>query len=240
MPPAAACCRTKTPVVGVAAISASMTVRPTAQRPERMASASIRPVVRPSRETTSGPSGSPVANALAKRRARSGERLSPMTPRSPDTLMIGSFTRRSFLGSSSASGRGGDAPCRCNAFQCSRQLRTIRDEFIRRCRIRHRNAKRSFRSDSLTLWNGMNSVYEPPFGPMRMLVQSPRRALVRRLSCSRRSSRAMSSGSPVDLQAAVRADSSSRCRRPIVGRRGREHPQVADGSPLRGLRRADP
>jgi hypothetical protein len=40
--------------------------------------------------TTIFPFSSPAANAAAKRVATSGVRLSPTTPRSPETLIIGS------------------------------------------------------------------------------------------------------------------------------------------------------
>ena len=53
--------------------------------------ANTSPLGRESRDTTIGPLGMDCANAEAYRTATSGVRVSPIIPRNPETLMMGSF-----------------------------------------------------------------------------------------------------------------------------------------------------
>ena len=56
-----------------------------------MASANMGPLERPSLVTTTGPSDKVEAKATTYSIAPMGDKLSPITPRKPETLIIGFF-----------------------------------------------------------------------------------------------------------------------------------------------------
>jgi hypothetical protein len=76
--------------VGVLATSRSKQSRPLAEIVAEIASKSIGPLARPSRETTMGPAGATWQKAAAYFTAVSGVNSEPTIPRKPLILMIGS------------------------------------------------------------------------------------------------------------------------------------------------------